>query len=235
MNNQLDRNPDGLILYIISNFSISISGITLKNLYLPTLIISVLSSLLSNSELLNLLKEGDMLAFDAIYERYCKRIFAFVVRYVKSETDAEEIVQEVFLKIWENKNKIDVYSSFESYIFTISYNSTISLLRKRVTEKKYIDYLKNLQVAENVFELTDEVYYTELNGQIQSLLSELTPRQKEIFLLSREEGLTHDEIAKKLGISSNTVKNHIVTTLNFLRTKIDNGLVINVFFAYLFL
>lgn len=220
---------------IISNFGISISGITLKNLYLPTLIISVLSSLMSNSELLNLLKEGDMLAFDAIYERYCKRIFAFVVRYVKSETDAEEIVQEVFLKIWENKNKIDVYSSFESYIFTISYNSTISLLRKRVTEKKYIDYLKNLQVAENVFELTDEVYYTELNGQIQSLLSELTPRQKEIFLLSREEGLTHDEIAKKLGISSNTVKNHIVTTLNFLRTKIDNGLVINVFFAYLFL
>lgn len=202
---------------------------------MPTLIISVLSSLMSNSELLNLLKEGDMLAFDAIYERYCKRIFAFVVRYVKSETDAEEIVQEVFLKIWENKNKIDVYSSFESYIFTISYNSTISLLRKRVTEKKYIDYLKNLQVAENVFELTDEVYYTELNGQIQSLLSELTPRQKEIFLLSREEGLTHDEIAKKLGISSNTVKNHIVTTLNFLRTKIDNGLVINVFFAYLFL
>jgi len=228
-------NPDGLILYIISNFGISISGITLKNLYLPILIISVLSSLTSNSELLNLLKEGDMLAFDAIYERYCKRIFAFVVRYVKSETDAEEIVQEVFLKIWKNKNKIDVYSSFESYIFTISYNSTISLLRKRVTEKKYIDYLKNLQVAENVFELTDEVYYTELNGQIQSLLSELTPRQKEIFLLSREEGLTHDEIAKKLGISSNTVKNHIVTTLNFLRTKIDNGLVINVFFAYLFL
>ncbi len=202
---------------------------------MPTLIISVLSSQMSNSELLSLLKEGDMLAFDALYEKYCKRIFAFVVRYVKSETDAEEIVQEVFLKIWENKNKIDVYSSFESYIFTISYNSTISLIRKRVTEKKYIDYLKNLQVAEDVFELTDEVYYTELNGQIQSLLSELTPRQKEIFLLSREEGLTHDEIAKKLGISSNTVKNHIVTTLNFLRSKIDNGIVINAFFAYLFL
>jgi len=202
---------------------------------LSALIIPVLSSQMSNSELLSLLKEGDMLAFDAIYEKYCKRIFAFVVRYVKSVPDAEEIVQEVFLKIWENRNKIDVYFSFESYIFTISYNSTISLLRKRVTEKKYIDYLKNLQVAENVFELTDEVYYRELTDQIQSLLSELTPRQKEIFLLSREEGLTHDEIAKRLGISSNTVKNHIVTTLNFLRTKIDNGLVINAFFAFLFL
>ncbi len=202
---------------------------------MPTLIIPVLSSLTSNSELLNLLKEGDMLAFDGIYERYCKRIFAFVIRYVKSESDTEEIVQEVFLKIWENRNKIDVYSSFESYIFTISYNSTISLLRKRVTEKKYIDYLKNLQVAENVFELTDDVYYRELNDQIQSLLSELTPRQKEIFLLSREEGLSHEEIAKRLGISSNTVKNHIVTTLNFLRARINNGLIINAFFVYLFL
>jgi len=194
-----------------------------------------LSSLKSNSELLNLLKEGDMIAFDAIYEKFCKRIYSFIIRYVKSDADAEEIIQEVFLKIWENKDKIDVYSSFESYIFTISYNSTISLLRKRVSEKKYIEHLKALQTTENVFEITDEVYYNELNSQIQSLLSELTPRQKEIFLLSRENGLTHDEIAKKLGISPNTVKNHIVTTLNFLRSKIDNDIIINVFFVYLFL
>jgi RNA polymerase sigma-70 factor (ECF subfamily) len=176
-----------------------------------------------------------MIAFDAIYEKFCKRIYAFIIRYVKSDADAEEIIQEVFLKIWENKDKIDVYSSFESYIFTISYNSTISLLRKRVSEKKYIEHLKALQTTENVFEITDEVYYNELNSQIQSLLSELTPRQKEIFLLSREIGLTHDEIAKKLGISPNTVKNHIVTTLSFLRSKIDNDIIINVFFAYLFL
>jgi RNA polymerase sigma factor, sigma-70 family/RNA polymerase sigma-70 factor, Bacteroides expansion family 1 len=176
-----------------------------------------------------------MIAFDAIYEKFCKRIYSFIIRYVKSDADAEEIIQEVFLKIWENKDKIDVYSSFESYIFTISYNSTISLLRKRVSEKKYIEHLKALQTTENVFEITDEVYYNELNSQIQSLLSELTPRQKEIFLLSRENGLTHDEIAKKLGISPNTVKNHIVTTLNFLRSKIDNDIIINVFFVYLFL
>lgn len=193
------------------------------------------NNLKSNSELLTLLKEGDILAFDALYEKYCKRIFAFIIRYVKFEADAEEIVQEVFLKIWENRSKIDVYSSFESYIFTISYNSTISLLRKRVSEKKYIERLKTLQVTDSAFELTDEVYYNELNSRIQSLLTELTPRQKEIFMLSRKDGLTHEEIAKKLGISSNTVKNHIVTTLNFLKSKIDNGLIINAFFIYLFL
>lgn len=176
-----------------------------------------------------------MMAFDAIYEKYCKRLYAFVIRYVKREEDAEEIVQEVFIKIWENRTKIDIYSSFESYLFTISYNSAISTLRKRVHEKKYIEYLKSIQESDNLEELTDELYFKELNSKIQSLLADLTPRQREIFLLSREDGLTHEEIAKKLGISVNTVKNHIVSTLNFLRSNIDSAFVINALFVCLFL
>ena len=189
----------------------------------------------TNIELLILLKEGNMVAFDAIYEKYCRRLFGFVIRYVKQETDAEEIVQDVFLKIWENREKINAYSSFESYLFTISYNSAISLLRKRIHEKKYLDHLKYLQHEDIMDELTDELCFKELNNKIQSLLNELTPRQKEIFMLSREEGLTHDEIAKKLGISVNTVKNHIVTALNFLKSNIDNGLIVSALFVYLFL
>ncbi len=189
----------------------------------------------ANSELLQLLKEGNMVAFDTIYQKYCKRLYAFVIRYVKRETDAEEIVQEVFIKIWENRSKINVYSSFESYLFTISYNSAISILRKRVHEQKYIEYLKSLQEADSLSELTDELYFKELNSKIQSLLTYLTPRQREIFLLSREDGLTHEEIARKLGISVNTVKNHIVATLNFFKSNIDSRLVINALFVYLFL
>lgn len=176
-----------------------------------------------------------MVAFDTIYERYSRRLFGFVIRYVKQETDAEEIVQDVFVKIWENRAKINTYSSFESYLFTISYNSAISLLRKRIHEKKYLEYLSSRQQRDIVPELTDEIYYKELSSKIHSLLAELTPRQKEIFLLSREEGLTHDEIAKKLGISVNTVKNHMVSVLNFLRLNIDNGLIVNALFIYLFI
>ena len=189
----------------------------------------------ANSELLRLLKEGNMVAFDTIYNQYCKRLYAFVIRYVKLESDAEEIVQEVFIKIWENRSKIDVYSSFESYLFTISYNSSISLLRKRVHEKRYLEHVKFLQEVNNASELTDDLYFKELNSKLQSLLIELTPRQREIFLLSREEGLTHDEIAKKLGISANTVKNHIVSVLSFLKSKIDSRLAVNALFIYLFL
>ncbi len=176
-----------------------------------------------------------MVAFDAIYEKYCKRLYAFVIRYVKQEEDAEEIVQEVFIKIWENRKKINIYASFESYLFTITYNSAISLLRKKVHEKKYLEYLYSVQTEETSVELTDEIYFSELNNKMQSLLNELTPRQKEIFLLSREEGLTHEEIAKKLGISVNTVKNHIVSVLSFLKSNIDNRLIVNALFICLFL
>ena len=96
----------------------------------------------SNKELLLLLQKGDRVAFYNIYERYCKRLYGFVLRYIKVEADADEIVQEVFVKIWEARGKIDVYSSFESFLFTIAYNATISLLRKRANEKKYLEHLK---------------------------------------------------------------------------------------------
>jgi len=189
----------------------------------------------SNKDLLLLLKEGDMVAFYHIYERYCKRLYGFVLRYIKQEQDAEEIVQEVFIKIWEARDKIDVYSSFESFIFTIAYNSTISMFRKKTKEKKYMEHLRSLQQVEKAPDLTDEIHFNELNDQVQTLLNELTPRQKEIFQLSREEGLSHEEIAKKLDITVNTVKKHMANTLAFLKSHLDTGLITNLLFIYLFL
>jgi RNA polymerase sigma-70 factor (ECF subfamily) len=181
------------------------------------------------------LKKGDVLAFDAVYAKYCRRLFGFVLKYVKQKDDAEEIVQEVFVKIWESRHKIDVFSSFDSFLFTIAYNSTISLLRKRVTEKKYIEFLISQQQEYIVDDSSVEMQFNELNENVQLLLNELTPRQKEVFQLSRVEGLTHEEIAIKLNISTNTVKNHVVTALSFLRKRLDNKLLVNLLFISLFL
>lgn len=189
----------------------------------------------SNSELILLIQKNDRVAFYHIYERYSKRLYGFVLRYIKQKEDAEEIVQEVFVKIWESRNKIDVYASFESFLFTIAYNTTISLLRKRTNEKKYLEYVKSLQLPENAPDLIDEIHFNELNKQVQSLLNELTPRQKEIFQLSREDGLSHDEIAKKLDISVNTVKKHMANTLAFLKSHLDNTLTVNLLFIVFFL
>lgn len=185
--------------------------------------------------MLNLLKKGDMAAFDAIYEQYSKRLYAFVFRYLKQEADTEEIVQEVFLKLWESRKKIDVYASFDSFLFTIAYNNTITLLRKKVNEKKYLEHLINRQQFNNADALIDEIHFREINRQVKLLIDELTPRQKEIFLLSREEGLTHAEIAEKLHISVNTVKNHLVAALAFLKSNIPENTLSALLFIYLFL
>lgn len=176
-----------------------------------------------------------MATFDAIYNKYCHKLHGFVLRYLKQEEDAEGIVQEVFIKIWEARSKIDVYSSFESFLFTIAYNTSISLLRKRVSETKSREYLKSLQQIDNADNVIDELHFKELNHKVQSLLKQLAPRQKEVYLLSREEGLTHKEIAQKLNISENTVKNHLVTTLKYLKSHIDSSLAINILFLCLFL
>ncbi len=182
-----------------------------------------------------LLRKGDVIAFDSIYEIYSKRLYGFVLRYVKQKEDAEGIVQEVFIKIWETRNKIDIYSSFDSFIFTVAYNTTISILRKRVSEYKYLDQLKSVQQISDADQIIDDIYFKEINTKLQLLLDKLTLRQKEIFLLSREFGLTHEEIAKKLDISVNTVKNHMVTTLAFIKSHIDKGLIANLLFISLFL
>ncbi len=189
----------------------------------------------SNTELLQLIREDNMVAFYNLYERYSKRLFGFVLKYLKQESDAEEIVQEVFIKIWENRASIDIFSSFESFLFTIAYNKTISLFRQRTTENKYLEHLKSIQQVDEEPVIIDEIYYTELKDKIQSLLDELSPRQKEIFQLSREQGLTHQEIAAKLNISVNTVKKHMVNTLAFLKLNIGNGNIVSVLFVYLFL
>ncbi|HET55385.1 MAG TPA: RNA polymerase sigma-70 factor [Ignavibacteria bacterium] len=188
-----------------------------------------------NTDPIKLLKKGNMLAFDSIYNKYSKRLYGFVLRFIKNEADAEEIIQEVFLKIWEGKEKIDPRASFESYLFTVSYNTTMSLLRKRANEVKYVEFIKYRQHVLNENEIIDDIHYKELTIKLNELLNQLTPRQKEIFLLSRKEGLTHNEIAQKLNISSNTVKNHFISILKFLKSGLSKDFFTGLLFIYLFL
>ena len=155
--------------------------------------------------------------------------------FLKQKEDAEGIVQEVFIKIWESRSKIDIYASFESFLFTIAYNATMSLLRKRMSETKSREYLKSLQQFSSAEQITDEIQYKELKQKVESLLKQLSPRQEEIYRLSREEGLTHEEIARKLNISESTVNNHLVKTIKFFKSHLDSGLIVNALFFCLFI
>ena len=192
------------------------------------------SNLIVNKETIEKLKNGDMVAFDIIYRKYSPKLFGFILKILKVESDAEEIMQEVFLKIWETRDKIKAHSSFDSFIYTISYNKSINLIRKKVTEKKYVDFLKRLpEMSES--NILDDLQFMELSSQLNSLIEKLPSRQKEVFLLSREKELTYKEIAVKLNISKNTVENHMVKALKLLRENFKDISLLHTLFIYLFL
>jgi RNA polymerase sigma-70 factor, ECF subfamily len=181
------------------------------------------------------MKNGDMASFDIIYRTYSKRLFGFVLQIIKNDSDAEEIVQEVFIRIWESRRQIDSFSLFDSYLFTIAYNKTISLIRKRLSEKKYIDYVKSLQNISETPEPYDESEFNKLSEHVNSLVDQLPPRQKQVFKLHRQEGLAYQEIAEKMNISKNTVENHMAKALKFLRQRINMEHLAGLFFVWMFL
>ncbi|NLV69148.1 MAG: RNA polymerase sigma-70 factor [Spirochaetes bacterium] len=181
------------------------------------------------------LKNGDMAAFDIIYRAYCKRLYKFVFGIIKTESDAEEIVQEVFVKIWEARGNIDDLALFDSYLFTIAYNSTISLIRKKMSEEKYIQHVKSLQVPLQNKLSDDDLDFESVSARINELVDKLPPRQKEVFKLHREHELTYRQIAEKLQISINTVENHMSKALKFLRNNLKRESLAAIMFFYLYL
>jgi RNA polymerase sigma-70 factor (family 1) len=186
-------------------------------------------------ELLIRLKKGDMLAFDQIYELYSHKLFSFVFRILKDETEADDVVQEVFVKIWESREKLGDYKLLNSYIFTIAYNNSIDLIRKKINNNKYLEHLKISATINFTPSIVSQIEFDELNNEVEKLIVKLPERQKQVYLLHREEGLTYPEIAERLGISKNTVENHMVKALKYLRHNLDNALLVNMLFVSLFL
>jgi RNA polymerase sigma-70 factor (family 1) len=186
-------------------------------------------------ELMSRLREGDMLAFDRIYELYSHKLFSFILGILKNDAESEDIVQEVFIKVWESRNRLGDYKLLNSYIFTIAYNNSIDLIRKRINNNKYIDHLKNASIVQENSSIISEIEFDELNQQAEKLIMNLPERQKQVYLLHREKGLSYAEIADQMGISRNTVENHMAKALKYLRQNMDNSLLINMLFISLFI
>ncbi|MCB0633339.1 MAG: RNA polymerase sigma-70 factor, partial [Lewinella sp.] len=166
------------------------------------------------------LKNSDSAAFDSIYRLYAPRLFGFALNLLKDRADAEGIVQEVFLKVWQNREKIKLHTSFESYLFTITHNTVMSVLRKKLSEKKYIDYLHSIQMPVSEDAAIAELEWKDLQQEVNAIVANLPSRQRQVYELSRDKGMTYAEIAEFLGLSVNTVENHMGRALKFIRAHL---------------
>ena len=162
------------------------------------------------------LQRGDPSAVDYFFNKYAKQLYHFSLSYLKSEYDAEEVVQEIFLKIWEKHRNIDPNQAFSKYLFTIAINSIRKNFLERAKEEKFKLELYNVLVEETSQEKEEINYYLYLkvlNEQIE-LLPE---KRKEIFVMHKKEGLTVTEISEILSISPKTVENQITSAMKSIR------------------
>ncbi|TKG89043.1 RNA polymerase sigma-70 factor [Puteibacter caeruleilacunae] len=169
------------------------------------------------------LRKGNSLAFEVLYRKYNGKLFNFVRKTIGDKEEAAEIVQYVFIKLWEKRSTIDPSQSFSGFVFKIAKNLVYNFIRKSVREasmkEAHIDSLD--QLADSTF---DKVEFTELEARLKACIDKLPPRRKEVFILSRKRGMTYKEIAIHLNISENTVDTQIRKALQFLKDHLEDEL-----------
>jgi len=176
-------------------------------------------------ELIERLSKGDLEAFDAIYSKYSGTLYAFGLKYLRSADDAEELVQSVFLKIWENHKNLKKELSFRSYLFTITYNDICKIFRTRKCLEKFIsDYLH--EVSRSSARTEEEIDFCSVVDYVKKIIDKLPERQKTIFEKSRIEGKSTKE---------GTIDNYISKSIRFIREKVSSkDLYLLLLFLFLF-
>lgn len=157
-------------------------------------------------------------AFERYYHEHYKSFFLMAIKYLKDSSQAEEIVNDVFLKIWEDGSKITIESSLKSYLYRSIINRCINMIHKNKKEKHNRVELNSL--PEEGYELK-QIEETELQLQLYAAIDKLPDQCKKVFEMSRFDDLKQQEIADKLGISIKTVKNHITIALKQLNKSME--------------
>ena len=178
-----------------------------------------LNSSFDENKLLLELSQGSELAFTELYNRYKNLVYGTALKITKSKVLAEEVVQDVFLKIWQNQEKAAEITNFENYLFIISRNHIFDMIKKIARETNLASDItyKNSAADDTDTAIKDDQYNVILN----QIIEQLPPQQQKIYKMAKMEGLSHQKIGEDLGISTETVKKHMAQALKFVRFKIS--------------
>jgi len=182
------------------------------------------------------LKNGSYTDFKILYKEFSGNLFGFVYSLTKSESITKDIVQETFIKVWLNRENIDPQMSFKSYLYKIAKNNIIDDFRKQINSPVFEDYMEycdnpHLSNLENIeLQLDLDTFIKQLNV----VKEKLTLRQREIFELCKEQGLSSSEVAEKLNLSEQTVYNTLSLVMKILKKELSYSSFLSALFLTFF-
>jgi len=170
------------------------------------------------------LARGNNDAFDAVYNNYYSEVNQFVLRYVKSPQLAEDLSQEIFIKVWERRANLAEVRSFRSWLFVVARNHTLNTLKSAAHKQDVVAEITRHTNPKSSSPVEDELLSREYLRYLNGILDTLPPKAREVFRLCREQHKSYDEVAAILGISRNTVKSHMAHSLKILRDSVEKDL-----------
>jgi len=167
-------------------------------------------------EVLHELSQGCEKAFEQVYTHYSPRLYGKLFRLLKSEALVEELLQDVFLAVWKNRQNIDPARSFCAYLFCIATNKAYDLFRRSVRNRRLLEHLARQGMTP--CEAPESVLMRrELLGNVREAIDLLPPKRRQVFLLCKVDGKSYEEVSCALGISTSTISDHIVKANLFLK------------------
>ncbi len=186
-----------------------------------------------DQEVIERIKEGSKETFHLLFDKFGPKIYSFALAYLKNKSDAEELLQEVFLKLWEVRASLDCSKNLKSFLYKICINLIYDSIRRKNLEQVYLEYSGRNEIltADNTWH---EIIYNDMLDKLQQLIITMPEQRQRIFRLSKEEGFSNEEIAAKLNLSKRTVENQLYRAVSFLKEKISTGSIPALLFFFLY-
>jgi RNA polymerase sigma-70 factor (family 1) len=171
--------------------------------------------------LLSNIQNDNHFAFSRLFDLYKAKVYNFAYKFVLTEDNADEITQIVFIKLWENRKKLNITTSFDSFLYVLTKNACFDFLRKVVNDKKLLDsFITTYQYYLNNDNVEDSIRHQEFISCTEEIIEKLPPKQKEVFTMSVFDKKSYGEIAKIMNISINTVKTQLKLAKLFVRKNV---------------
>jgi RNA polymerase sigma-70 factor (family 1) len=177
----------------------------------------------TDETLLSLVAAGDKEAFTMLYRRYWQSLFTSAAKALRSKTDAADLVQDIFLSIWNRRHELSITGSLGAYLQTSVRYKVIKYIEKNITRRDYLILFSDMLVNYQPPDVESQLQIKELQTAIQSAVDQMPHKMREVYQLSRKHHLSHKEIAESLGISDETVKKHIQHALQIIKSAISHN------------